>query len=107
MAYGGSLHFNPLTDALPLPDGKTFRFSAPVGDVWPEAGYKRALEYYQPPCDDGFDVGLQLNPRSDRIQLIEPFDEWDGQDKQKVELLIKVKGKCSECHLLSMSCQRQ
>jgi hypothetical protein len=33
MAYGGSLHFNPLTDTLPLPDGGTFRFSAPQGDI--------------------------------------------------------------------------
>lgn len=96
MAYGASLHFNPLTDSLPLPDGRTFRFSPPSGDVWPERGYERSLGHYQAPRDDGADVELELDPRSDRIQLIRPFDGWDGRDVQPVELLIKVKGKCSK-----------
>lgn len=95
MAYGASLHFNPTTDALPLPDGGVFRFSPPTGDVWPARGYQRSLEHYQAPRDDGSDAELELNPKSERIQLIQPFDAWNGEDSQPVEMLIKVKGKCS------------
>jgi aconitate hydratase len=96
MAYGASLHFNPLTDTIPLPNGETFRFSPPTGDVWPERGYERTLEHYQAPRDDGSHVELELDPKSERIQLIRPFEGWNGEDKQGVEMLIKVKGKCSE-----------
>ena len=96
MAYGGSLHFNPLTDTLPLPDGGTFRFSAPQGDIWPEKGYQRVSEYYQAPRQNAFEVQLQLHPNSERLQLIQPFAGWNGKANQEVELLIKVKGKCSE-----------
>jgi aconitate hydratase len=103
MAYGGSLHFNPLTDTLALPNGGTFRFSAPHGDIWPENGYQRSLEYYQAPRDDGSDRQLQLDSKSQRIQLIEPFAKWNGEDTQQVELLIKVKGKCSELRWAPLS----
>jgi aconitate hydratase len=103
MAYGGSLHFNPLTDTLALPNGETFRFSAPEGDIWPEKGYQRSLEYYQAPQVDGPDRQLQLDPKSQRIQLIEPFAKWNGEDKQQVELLIKVRGKCSELRWAPLS----
>ncbi|KAJ9123423.1 hypothetical protein QFC22_001625 [Naganishia vaughanmartiniae] len=66
------------------------------GDVWPEQGYERSLEFYQPPKEDGSDVQLEIESRSERIQLIAPFEKWGGQDVQEVETLIKVKGKCSE-----------
>lgn len=96
MAYGASLHFNPLTDTLPLPNGGTFRFSPPTGNVWPERGYERTLEHYQAPRDDGSDVELELNQKSERIQLIQAFAGWNEEDRQEVEMLIKVKGKCSK-----------
>ncbi|KAJ9100739.1 hypothetical protein QFC19_005478 [Naganishia cerealis] len=66
----------------------------PNRDVWPERGYHRSLEYYQPPKDDGADVTLEVDPSSSRIQLIVPFEPWGGEDVQPVETLIKVKGKC-------------
>jgi aconitate hydratase len=96
MAYGGSILFNPLVDSLSLPNGESFQFASPTGDIWPEQGYQRSLEFYQPPKDAGSKVQLEIDPRSERIQLIAPFEPWGGEDEQVVETLIKVKGKCSE-----------
>lgn len=96
MSYGASLHFNPITDTLPLPNGQTFRFAPPTGAVWPERGYQRSLEYYHAPKENGADVQLQIDPHSERIQLISPFEAWGGKDEQVVETLIKVQGKCSK-----------
>ena len=37
-----------------------------------------------------------VNPKSDRLQLLQPFEKWDGKDAKDLPVLIKVKGKCSE-----------
>jgi aconitate hydratase len=95
MAFAGDLTFNPLTDSLPRPDGSSFRFTPPQGPSLPQRGYERTLELYGPPPEDGSSVDLAVDPSSNRIQLIEPFDAWNGEDEQEVELLIKVRGKCS------------
>lgn len=103
MAYGGSLTFNPLRDSIPLPDGSSFRFSPPVGPELPSNGYVSTTEYYSAPPADGASVKLAVSPTSERIQLVEPFRAWDGEDSMDLSVLIKVKGKCSklDCSLSS------
>lgn len=49
---------------------------------------------------DGSSVDLAVDPNSSRIQLIKPFGAWDGKGEQDLTMLIKVRGKCSECNLL-------
>ena len=39
-----------------------------------------------------------INPESQRLQLLTPFDAWDGKIYQ-VKLLIKAKGKCTTDHI--------
>jgi len=96
MAFAGSLSFNPIVDTLPLPDGTQFRFSPPVGSALPRDGYERALELYRAPPPKGTNVAVRVSQDSKRLQLIRPFGAWDGQDEQNLEMLIKVRGKCSE-----------
>ena len=45
------------------------------------------------------DIKIVINPNSERLQLLEPFDKWDGQDIRNVCLLIKAKGKCTTDHI--------
>lgn len=33
------------------------------------------------------------------MQLLEPFDKWDGKDLTDMTILIKVKGKCTTDHI--------
>lgn len=92
MAFAGDLSFNPLIDTIPLPNGGTFRFSPPEGPALP-ASYNRTLEFYVGPTDKNIEV--KVDPSSHRLQLIKPFPAWDGKDAQAVDLLIKIRGKCS------------
>lgn len=96
MAYGGRLSFNPLTDTLTGSDGKPFKFSQPTGDELPSRGYDPGQNTYQPPPSDRASVNVAVNPNSDRLQLLKPFNPWDGKTPTDLPILIKVKGKCSE-----------
>ena len=40
-----------------------------------------------------------INPASDRLQALDPFPAWDGNDFEGLPLLIKVKGKCTTDHI--------
>ncbi|ORY81810.1 aconitate hydratase [Leucosporidium creatinivorum] len=98
-AYAGTLAFNPLIDSIPTPSGKPFRFQPPVGPELPPTGYIAALEYYGAPPEDGAAVELAVSPQSERIQLITPFNPWDGKDELEAAILLKVKGKCTTDHI--------
>ncbi|KAF9513537.1 hypothetical protein BS47DRAFT_1376704 [Hydnum rufescens UP504] len=87
MAFAGDLTFNPLTDTLIGADGKPFKFADPSGNELPPRGY-----------DPGEDT-YQLDPKSDRLQLLQPFTPWDGKTPTDLPILIKVKGKCTTDHI--------
>ncbi len=96
MAFAGDLTFNPLTDSLKGTDGKVFKFSDPSGFELPPRGYDPGENTFQPPPEDGVTVQVAVDPKSDRLQLLEPFKPWDGKQPTNCPVLIKVKGKCSE-----------
>ena len=95
LAFGGSLSFNPLSDTLPTPDGKQFKFEAPSGFELPPRGYDPGENTFQPPPEDPASVQVAVDHKSDRLQLLRPFTPWDGQTFKDLPVLIKVKGKCS------------
>ena len=42
---------------------------------------------------------MQVDSNSNRLQLLEPFDAWEGTDLKGLMLLIKAKGKCTTDHI--------
>lgn len=54
---------------------------------------------YQKPPEDGSNVKVNVDPKSNRLQLLEPFDKWDGKDLEDLQVLIKIKGKCTTDHI--------
>jgi aconitate hydratase len=40
-----------------------------------------------------------VQPDSERLQLLEPFTAWDGQDLTDLVVLVKAKGKCTTDHI--------
>jgi len=98
-ALSGDLTFNPETDSLKLDDGTEFKLTAPVGDELPSLGFDAGEETYQHPPSDGSGVEVDVSPSSERLQLLSPFDKWDGQDLKEMQVLIKVKGKCTTDHI--------
>jgi aconitate hydratase len=95
----GSLTFNPITDKLINEDGQEVMLDEPTGMELPEKGFEVEDPGYQAPEDDGYRTEVVVREDSERLQLLEPFTEWDGNDIRGLRLLIKVKGKCTTDHI--------
>tara|TARA_R110000772_G_scaffold267976_1_gene393641 strand:- start:12758 stop:15091 length:2334 start_codon:yes stop_codon:yes gene_type:complete len=93
-ALAGSLRFNPATDNLTAPDGTSFMLDPPgaVDDV-PAAGLAQGNAAYHAPPADGRGVGIRIAADSQRLQVLEPWPAWDGQDIVDALVLAKTKGK--------------
>ncbi|CAJ0651489.1 6039_t:CDS:2 [Entrophospora sp. SA101] len=99
MVFAGDLKFNPLKDVLIGSDGKPFKFENPNGNDLPPHGYDPGVDTYQAPPENRTSVQVLVDPKSTRLQLLEPFPKWDGKDAEKLPILIKVKGKCTTDHI--------
>jgi aconitate hydratase len=99
MAIAGDMHFNPLTDSLVGADGKPFKLDPPTGDQLPPRGYDAGENTYQEPPVDRSNVNVAVDPTSNRLQLLTPFEKWNGDDIKEVPILIKAKGKCTTDHI--------
>ncbi|XP_023021960.1 probable aconitate hydratase, mitochondrial [Leptinotarsa decemlineata] len=95
----GRLDFNPLTDEIEGADGKKFKLSPPFGDELPSKGFDPGHDTYVKPLEDGSNVSLDVDPKSQRLQLLKPFEKWNGKDLEDMTILIKVKGKCTTDHI--------
>jgi aconitate hydratase len=99
-ALAGKLSFNPLTDSLRGADGKPFHLAAPrTAPEVPEKHFDRGLSSYLAPPVDGGNITLNVNPRSERLQLMAPWPAWDGKDFLDMPVLIKTKGKTTTDHI--------
>ncbi len=99
MTLAGDLSFNPLTDTLTNSKGEKIKLKEPEGIEMPVKGFAVEDSGYQKPADDGSKVRVIVSPTSDRLQLLEPFSAWEGTDITGLNLLIKVKGKCTTDHI--------
>jgi len=99
LAIAGDLSFNPLTDTLTNELGQEVMLDEPTGYELPPRGFDVEDPGYQKPVEDGSGVSVVVNPDSNRLQLLEPFAEWEGTDLKGLKLLIKAKGKCTTDHI--------
>jgi len=99
LSIAGRLDFNPLTDTLVNADGVSVKLDEPVGIELPINGFDVKDPGYLAPPADGGTLDVKVNPNSERLQLLVPFDKWDGKDWTGLRLLIKVKGKCTTDHI--------
>ncbi len=98
-AFAGRLDFNPLVDTLPTPDGQSFRFAAPQAPELPQAGFVEGSAGFIPPSDAWGDLEVRVDPDSERLQLLEPFPAWHGQEMEDLRVLLKAQGKCTTDHI--------
>lgn len=99
LAIAGDLNFNPLTDYLTNEQGQQVKLDPPTGDELPKKGFDVKDPGYQAPAKDGSAVQVKVSPTSDRLQLLSPFNPWEGKDLKGLRLLIKAKGKCTTDHI--------
>jgi aconitate hydratase len=99
LAIAGKLSFNPLTDTLKDTNGNDILLKPPFGAELPTEGFDKGELGFEAPQKDGSQVDIKVSPESERLQLLTPFDKWDGEDYQGLRVLMKAKGKCTTDHI--------
>jgi len=99
LAISGSLSFNPVTDYLVNGNGEQVKLDPPFGDELPVHGFEKDTEGFIAPSEDGYKTKVLIDPKSERLQFLEPFKPWDKKDFVDLPLLLKVKGKCTTDHI--------
>jgi len=99
-ALAGRLSFNPLTDTLTGADGKPLKLAPPkMAPEVPARNFAHGPAAYTAPPEDGSHIVLKVDPRSERLQLMEPWPAWDGKDFLDMPVLLKAKGKTTTDHI--------
>lgn len=99
LAIAGDLTFNPAKDFLTNDKGEKIKLDEPKGIELPMKGFDVEDAGYQAPAEDGSQVTVAVDPKSNRLQLLDSFPAWEGTDLNGLKLLIKVKGKCTTDHI--------
>ncbi len=99
IAISGRLDFDPFNDTLINEDGEEVKLEAPTGIELPEKGFDVEDNGFIPPKEDGSQVEIKVKPDSKRLQLLTPFEPWDGKNLTGAKLLIKAHGKCTTDHI--------
>ena len=73
--------------------------AVPSGYELPPNGFGNVDNGFLKPEDDRTNIEITIDAKSDRLQRLEPFAEWNGRDFVELPLLIKVKGKCTTDHI--------
>ncbi|KAI5813914.1 aconitase family-domain-containing protein [Pyronema omphalodes] len=101
MIYAGSTTFNPMTDSIPTPDGKSFKFQPPTGPELPPNGFIPGNLNFKPAPESvpSPDTPVVVSPTSNRLALLEPFKPFGNTELKDMKVLFKVKGKCTTDHI--------
>ena len=99
LALSGRVDFDPVTDELVNEDGESVKLSTPEGLELPPSGFDPGEDTFLPPPSDGSEVEVLVSPDSNRLQLLTPFNPWDGNDYEDLPILVKAKGKFTTDHI--------
>jgi aconitate hydratase len=99
LALAGTVEFDPLTDTLTNAQGDEVRLDVPVGEELPAQGFTPGESGFIAPPEDASGVDVVVDPASERLQLLAPFDAWDGNDYVDLPILVKAAGKCTTDHI--------
>ncbi|RMH04542.1 MAG: aconitate hydratase [Planctomycetota bacterium] len=100
LGLAGRLDFNPLTDELEGPDGARWKLEppGPAPDI-PAEGFIGTGAGYQPPPADRSAVEVKVDPASERLQILTPFEPIPLEKYRGMPLLLKTKGKTTTDHI--------
>ncbi|MGB4291433.1 MAG: aconitate hydratase [Bacteroidales bacterium] len=99
IAFSGKLSFDPSRDKLLNEEGKLVMLDEPLAKELPENARGLMSETGAVNNFQDEDTEIIIPPNSQRLQLLKPFEPWNGKDFQGLYLLIKVKGKCTTDHI--------
>ena len=98
-ALSGRLDHDFVREPLVGDDGTELLLAPPVADQLPSKGFDPGKSGFVAPADDPSTVTVAVNPDSERLELLEPFPAWDGNDFQGLRVLMKAVGKCTTDHI--------
>src|SRR4030095_15896071 len=91
-ALAGKLSLSPRSDHPAGGDGKPFKLEPPKSaPEVPANNFDRGHSAYVAPPEDGSSIQLAVSPNSERIQLMEPWPPWDGEDFRDMPVLMTTK----------------
>lgn len=98
MALGlaGRLDFNPEKDTIDV-NGKKLKLDVPHAPELPAKGFVSDPTAFVSPKGKG--ATIKVDPKSTRLQILEPFKAWSGEDIRNALVLCKAKGKCTTDHI--------
>ncbi|MFW2384023.1 MAG: aconitate hydratase [Acidimicrobiales bacterium] len=99
LALAGTVDFDPINGTLTNDTGDEVSLSVPVGVELPPKGFDPGEETFIAPPSDGAGIEVAVSPTSDRLQLLRPFPEWDGNDYTDLPVLVKAQGKFTTDHI--------
>lgn len=99
LTIAGRIDFNPITDTLLNKHGKQVQLQAPVGDVIPANGFVMVDAGFIEPNEQNVTIPISIHPESERLQILQPFEPWNGNDFLGLQLLLKAQGKCTTDHI--------
>ena len=112
MTFSGSMEFNPTKDYIITPSGDIFKFQPPSGESLPTCGFDSGNLCSRPMLTIGDEsmtpspnpepvpsTEVLISPTSDRLQVLEPFARFRGDEFTNLRVLVKVKGKCTTDHI--------
>ncbi|NNE30553.1 MAG: aconitate hydratase, partial [Saprospiraceae bacterium] len=99
MAISGDMKFNPLTDTLVNEDGEEVKLDPPTGVELPPKGFDVEDAGFVAPIENGSMINVQVDPESNRLQLLTPFKPITQEGVSSMRVLIKAKGKCTTDHI--------
>ena len=99
LALAGRIDFDPLVDTLVNDAGEEISLSTPVGIELPPQGFDPGENTFVAPPANGSSVEVKVSPTSDRLQLLEPFEAWNGVDYEDLPILVKAQGKFTTDHI--------
>jgi aconitate hydratase len=99
MALTGRLDVDFVHDGVPGPDGQPVHLEPPAADELPDKGFDPGDSGFLPPAEKPETVDVVVQPGSERLELLEPFPAWDGEDLRGLRVLLKAVGKCTTDHI--------
>jgi aconitate hydratase len=98
-ALAGRLDVDFTREALIAPDGTEVRLEAPAADDLPSRGFDPGESGFVVPATDPSAVEVVVRAGSERLELLEPFEAWDGRDFTGLRVLLKSVGKTTTDHI--------
>lgn len=100
LALAGVMAFDPANDTIANQAGEEIKLEIADIEALPEGGFADAPLDYVAPAQDGSGLEVIVDPKSERIQLLEPFNKWEiDKDFNDLYILVKAQGKCTTDHI--------